>query len=137
MKPSVKVVILFLLLTNAVAATFGGIKLMLDSSGSSIQLSLDLLRHTYFSNYFIPGMVLFVTNGLFGLYAATATLFNLRNAHFFVIAQGLILCGWIIIQVFLIDLFHTLHAILGLIGVLLVILGFFQLKLFEKADQQI
>ena len=57
-----------LLLFNGVGALFGGWSLIVHPDGSGLQLSMDWLRHTPFPDYLIPGVILFIANGLFSVY---------------------------------------------------------------------
>ncbi|MCC6463266.1 MAG: hypothetical protein IT260_22545 [Saprospiraceae bacterium] len=123
MKTFLKVTIAFLLLFNGSGALFGGWNLMAHPDGSSIQLSMDWLRHTPFPDYFIPGLVLFICNGLFSIVALLALLFAYRHTPWLVIAQGAILSGWIIIQMLFMQTVHFWHLALGFVGLALLLLG--------------
>lgn len=126
MKPFLKILTSLLLLFNGIGAVFGGGNLILHPDGSSIQLSEEWLKQTPFANYFIPGIILFVANGLCSFIAFAALLLNQRNYSWLVIAQGVILSGWIIIQIFLLQTVYFLHIILGSAGIALIILGWIQ-----------
>lgn len=123
-----KVIISILLLFNSAGALYGGSELIFNPDGSSLQLPLKLLEHTPFQDYFIPGIILFVANGLFGIYVFTMLILNTRHHSLLVIAQGAILLGWIIIQILLIQIIYYLHIILGLTGLILMTLGWMQTK---------
>ncbi len=112
-----------LLLLNGIGALYGGINLILHRDGSSIQLSPHWLLHSPFTDYLIPGIILFVANGLLSISAFTALIMQLKNYAYFVLAQGAILTGWIVIQMYLIQTVHPLHLILGCMGLTLIILG--------------
>ena len=94
MKLFYKLLIGLLLLFNGIGAIYGGINLMIYPDGSSIQLSPDWIEGTMFKNYFIPGLVLFIANGLFSIFTLITLAFNLKNHNWFVIFQGAILTGW-------------------------------------------
>lgn len=128
MKRFLNVIIYVLLLFNGTGAIYGGWNLIIHPDGSSIQLSLDLLKHGPFQNYLIPGIVLFIANGLFSFVAIFAMLFHLRNNYLLIMAQGAILTGWIIIQIFLIQTVYFLHFILGGVGLTLLLLGMIKRK---------
>jgi hypothetical protein len=65
MKTIVQVICFVLLLVNGLGALYGGFLLMVDPSGSKMQMPLSYLEHSPFSNYLIPGIILFIVNGLF------------------------------------------------------------------------
>lgn len=121
-----KITTIILLIINLVGAFYGGLNLILKPDGSSIGLSLDLLKHSPFENFFIPGILLLEANGLFCLIVLVFVLINHRNYTLFVVAQGIILTGWIIIQIILIKTIFFLHYILGGIGIILIIIGWLQ-----------
>jgi hypothetical protein len=60
------------------------------------------------------------------MFVLATLLLNLRNYHRFVLAQGVILVGWIVIQILLIQTIYFLHGILGAVGIALIILGWTQ-----------
>jgi hypothetical protein len=61
-------VVLFFFLS--LGALFGGWSLMTDPSGGSIQLPLDYIHTSTspFNDYLIPGLILFLFNGIFPLF---------------------------------------------------------------------
>jgi hypothetical protein len=126
MKAFLKILTSLLLLFNGLGAVYGGGNLILHPDGSSIQLSEEWLKQTPFTNYFIPGLILFIANGLCSLIVLTALLLNLKNYSWLIIAQGAILTGWIIIQILLILTIYFLHIILGAVGIALILLGWIQ-----------
>jgi len=123
MKPALKIFTLSLLLFNTIGALYGGYNLTIYPDGSSLGLSITLLQHSGFTDFFIPGLVLFIFNGLFGIITLLAVLFNTNRNSFFVLLQGVVLTGWIIVQIILIRTFSYFHAILGCMGIALIIVG--------------
>jgi hypothetical protein len=117
-----------LLLFNGIGALYGGWNLIKYPDGSSIQLSLHWLEHTPFTNYFIPGIILFIANGLFSFFVVIALVLNVKKSEWFVVAQGTILTGWLLIQMILIQTIHSLHIILGCVGIGLIITGLMMRK---------
>lgn len=117
-----------LLFFNGVGALFGGWNLMIHPDGSSLQLSMDWLQHTPFPDYLIPGMILFIVNGLFSIFVFIAILLKLRNYYRLIMVQGAILVGWIVIQVALIRTIDFLHILFGSIGIVLFIAGWMLLR---------
>jgi hypothetical protein len=113
-----------LLLIDGLGAIYGGSNLIVHPDGSSIQLSLDLLKHTPFQNYLIPGIILLVANGLFSVFAFTALVLRIPNYARLIMIQGALLTGWILTQMVLIQTVYFLHFILGSIGMALIITGF-------------
>ena len=59
-----------LLVINGLCALWGGGALIYDPTGEFLQLSADFIKNSPFPNYLIPGIILFVANGLLSLFVA-------------------------------------------------------------------
>lgn len=129
MKTIVQVICIVLLLVNGLGALYGGFLLMLDPSGSKMQMPLSYLERSPFSNYLIPGIILFIVNGLFSLVTIITILCKSVHYYWFVIIQGLLLSGWILVQIILLRIFYApLHATFLIIGLCLIVCGLYQMK---------
>lgn len=124
MKTLLNILVCILLLFNGIGALYGGLSLMMHPDGSGLQLSLQLLEHTPFKSFFIPGIILFITNGLFSIFAFISLILRKKNYEWLLVAQGFILIGWISIQIVLIQTINFLHIILGLTGIGMVVSGY-------------
>lgn len=113
----------FLLLINGAGAVYGGWNLMFYPDGSSLGMPLYHLEHSPFRNFLIPGIILFSANGLFSLFVIGTIVFRVSKYPLFIVAQGVILSGWIVIQCFMLQAVGTLHIVFFGIGLLLVICG--------------
>jgi hypothetical protein len=118
---TIRRVSIFLLLLNALNAIVGGWLLMSSPTGETLGISIISLAHSPFQNFLIPGLILFVANGVFSLTTATWTFFKWRNYARLIFFQGVILTGWIIIQSILMQTANLLHIFFGSIGILLVV----------------
>lgn len=123
MKNIFKILASLLLLFNGIGAIYGGWHLITHPDGSSLGMPMHHLRHTPFDNFLVPGIILFVANGLFNLFGFAALLFNFKKFPLLIITQGAILTGWIVIQCIMLRAVGTLHIIYGLIGLLLMACG--------------
>lgn len=124
MKLTIKIVSVVLLLFNGVGAFYGGGSLILHPDGSGLQMPLDILKSSPFSDFLIPGIILFIVNGLGSFFALFAVLFNQKKNYLFVMAEGVVLCGWIVIQIIMIKQLLTLHYVMFTTGVLLIVTGY-------------
>ncbi len=120
----------------AVSGLFGGLSLIVDPSGSSLQLPLLLLESTIFNSYLVPGLILLIFLGIlplfvtFGLitkrkvpFAKRINIYPKRHWAWTVsLYCGIILVLWIDIQVMLIGGGYMLQSIYALLGVLIIIL---------------
>ena len=123
MKNSFKIFAVVLLLFNGAAAIYGGLNLVVYPNGTSLQLSPDLLQPSPFTNYFIPGLILFIANGLLSLFAGVTVIARLQKSYLYVFIQGCILTGWIIIQAFMLQTVLYYQVIFGITGLLLMLCG--------------
>jgi len=112
-----------LLLINGIGALFGGWNLMTYPDGSSLQISTDWLRYSPFSDFLIPGIILFTMNGICSFIVIITLAYKYKHYPLFVIGEGVILLGWILIQIILLREFNTLHLAFGSIGFLLILCG--------------
>ena len=118
----------FLLLLNGVGALYGGWNLIAHPDGSSIQLSMHWLEHTPFQTYLIPGIILFIINGVFSFVALIALFLKWKAYPYLILAQGILLSGWILIQIIMIQTIYFLHFVMGATGLWLIVIGVITIK---------
>ena len=123
MKKTLRFLAIFLLLFNGVGAVIGGWILMMDPSGVQMQLPAGYLTNIPFKDYFIPGLILFVANGLLSMVITVAVATKHWLHPQLIALQGIILTGWIVIQVIMVQDTYFLHYIMGSIGLALLGLG--------------
>jgi hypothetical protein len=114
------VVLLFINGVNALAAGYG---FMVDPSGEGLGMTTAYLRHSPFADYLIPGVILFIANGILSIGIAFIVIKKGEFYPHLIMAQGIILTGWIIVQLFMLRFVHPLHLIMGIIGTSLVAIG--------------
>jgi len=123
MKKLFKIVAILFLLFNGINALVGGFLMMSDPTGGKMQLPLSYLDHSPFQNFFIPGLVLFIANGLLSVAVLVAVFLRFRLYPQWIMLQGSVLLGWIVIQVIMVQHVFFLHYLMGGIGLLLIIVG--------------
>ena len=120
-----RVISIVLLFFNGISAIFGGGGLILDPTGSSMQMPIELLECSPFSNFLIPGIILFSVNGLFNLFVG---ILGIRKNTWFpllTIVCGLLLVSWLTIQIIMIrDFYPPAHLTYYMVGIIMVFLGF-------------
>lgn len=116
--------LMFLILFQGISGVSGGGALMLDPSGSTIQLSLNLLKGTPFHSYLIPGFFLLTVLGIFPLIVLYG-LWNLKGWSL----TGSLLVGvfviiWILVEITMVGYISQppLQLIYGIIGVVILLL---------------
>ena len=117
MKKFIVTLTTLLLLFNGIGAFYGGFQFITDPSGSKLQMSLSFLENTPFSNYLIPGIILIIVNGIFSFVTIAWILLKRKNFPWLIIIQSILLCGWLIIEIIMIEVFYApMHATLLLVG---------------------
>ena len=120
MKRIVSIAAILLLLFNATGALYGGWLLIVDPSGALLKMSPTILAHTPFPDFLLPGVVLFVSNGILSLVVTTAMLTRMRHTPVLIALQGCLLSGWIVIQYCWTQVYHPLQVVMGSVGLLLI-----------------
>ncbi|MCP1381094.1 hypothetical protein [Runella salmonicolor] len=114
---------IFLLLFNGIGALYGGGLLIIDPTGGKLQLPLSYLQHAPFKDYLIPGIVLFLGNGVLSCVVSLLTFTHHKRYAHFIVLQGGILTGWILIQVLMVQTVYQLHYVMGAVGLALIGIG--------------
>ncbi|WP_336035607.1 hypothetical protein [Halobacterium yunchengense] len=103
-----------------VTALFGGGALLVDPTGESLRLPLEWLDGTPFSDYAVPGLVLFGVLGVGSFAVAAGVVLGRSWAWPASVGLGVALSGWIVVQVLLVRQVTWLQAVYGGLGLLLV-----------------
>ena len=113
-----------LLLFNGIGAMYGGYLFITAPDGSLIQMPLSFLEHSPFPNFLIPGIILFVFNGVFSLVTSVCIILKTRNYPLMIVFQGVVLLIWITVQIAMIRSYDAvLHTTFLAVGVLFILLG--------------
>jgi len=107
----------------ALGAMAGGFMFIKDPSGAALGFPASMLEGSIFPDFLIPGLFLFLVNGLGSLIGALLSFTKNRYAGPAAIALGAILVAWIVIQVSIIRSFHWLHGLYFALGLVELLLG--------------
>jgi hypothetical protein len=135
MYKSIRIIAIILLILLGISAMFGGGAFIIDPSGELIQVPISLLEHSPFSTFLIPGLILFLFNGVSSI---VITILVIRKYRFYaelVILQGIVQIVWIVFQLIMIRSISILHYIFFTIGSLLIISGAILLKKSKYSAQ--
>jgi len=116
---------------NGASALLGGYMLMKDPSGLEIGLKTEYLAQTPFQNFLIPGIVLFVFNGLGNMTGFTITLANKKRAGEIAMIFGAIMMIWIMSQVAWIGYKNYLQPLYFSTGLIQFIFGYYLYKVLK------
>jgi len=134
---SIGVYILAVLLTfEALAAFYGSYQMINDPTGESIRLPLKLLKGTIFSNYLIPGILLFLLIGFpssflvfpvvkkpnWPLFKNLNIYKNYHWAWAFSLYNSIILILWVDFQMIILSVGSLIQGIFSLFGISMLIL---------------
>ncbi len=122
-KPVALYIILALILFQGLSGIIGGIGLILDPSGKSLQIPLEWLENSPFSNYLIPGLILFFVLGIFPLFVFRGLLKKWKNIWLGALSIAIMLIIWILVEILIISYQAEppLQLIYGSVGILLLI----------------
>ena len=118
-----RIVAIVLLLFVGIGARPAGYNYVTDPSGASMGQTTELLQHSPFTSFLIPGIVLLICNGLFNIVVAIASILKFKYHAPLITAQGAILLGWIGAQIGMLRMLNGLQIAIGVIAVVLLICG--------------
>ena len=107
-----------------IGAAVSGMLLVIRPSGELLQAPVEMLKGSPFSDFFVPGIVLFLVNGMGQLLAGVITLRRHPYAALTGAVFGIGLMIWIFVQVNMIGGGHILQYSYFFIGVLETSLAF-------------
>ncbi len=125
------------LLILAIGALPAGWSFIVQPDGSGIGMPMEWLEHTPFSNFVIPGLILFVLFGIGSLVALFGLIARPRwtwvelitrplHLHWALVAATLLgsaLCIWIIVQLLMTQHYFFLQPVMFGIGVAILVLA--------------
>ena len=112
----------------AFSAFAGGIGFILDPSGKSIGMTIDMLEKSPFMDFLIPGLILFIVLGAGNL---LGTILTFKRHHFsgsMAVLLGIVLVIWICVQVYWIGLGSFLQQLYLALGLIEFVLGYIIFK---------
>ena len=101
-----------------IGAVPAGLGFILDPSGSKIGMSPEMLAGSPFADFLVPGIVLFLVNGIGSLAGAVLTLRRHAIAGKAAMGLGAFLMAWIVVQVWVLGPpLHWLQILYFVLGV--------------------
>lgn len=123
MKPLLVILLCFI----AATSTLSGLLMISEPDGRILNLPPALLEGTPFRNYLIPGVLLAGIVGGINIAAVYTNIARSPSRYNWSIAGGIMIMGWIVAQMILIQSVHWLHFIYFGTGVLVILIAY-QLK---------
>ncbi len=112
----------------AVGALPVGYLFIVHPDGSALGMNIEMLKNSPFSDYLIPGIALFLFNGIYHLTSAIICFLRNNLAPYFAAISGIGLIIWILVQVYAIGLNSYLQPVYLTIGFSEFILGLILIK---------
>ncbi len=123
-----KFLLLILVAFVAITAIFSGFIIISNpADGGVLNLQKEMLINTPFRNFLLPGIILTVLVGGVNLVAAVLNIKQHPGRYNWAMAGGVMISGWIIVQMILMNAFSWLQLVYLGAG-LLIILTAYQLK---------
>jgi len=133
--PVAGILLILLMIFQTFSALFGGVQLILDPSGMSLQMPVSWLQNSPFENYFIPGIILTLLLGLFPGFITFCLvfkpfrqhkgLFNIYPDKYFAwtysVYLGIMLMIWITVQIAMVGYGHPIQTVYAALGIILLI----------------
>ncbi|MFD2969235.1 hypothetical protein [Sphingobacterium bambusae] len=119
-----RVLIIILLTVNATGALLAGYGFMRYPDGSSLGMDTTMLRFSPFDNFLIPGIILFCGNGLLSLATVLLLVCKKPLANPALLLQGIVLVGWIAVQMIMLRETNYLQLTFGFVGLLFLRFGY-------------
>lgn len=114
---------LVLLAFLGISAVTGAVPLILDPSGGLLHMPVSLLTHSPFRSFLLPGWILLLAIGLFSFVVMGIVLRRCAGNATWIIAQGVVLFGWITVQVILIRTVIWAHCLYWGLAIALMVAG--------------
>lgn len=107
----------------AIGALPAGYSMLAEPDGHGLGMTKAILEGSPFTDFFIPGLFLFVVNGLVNLTSSVLCFFKSGYAPASGIILGIALLIWVFVQIYSIGLIHFLQPTFFIIGCIEIILG--------------
>jgi hypothetical protein len=126
MNKIIRIITVIILLFLAIGGLYGGWALINNPSGADFGWTLEILKGTPFLDFLVPGIILWLFNGLLPLFIAYLAMVSAKNHGWFVMMQGGILLIWLTTEIILNSQLYSpvLHPIFYFVSALLIICGF-------------
>jgi len=118
-----RIVAIVALMFLSLSGVIGAIPLIVNPGGEPWSMPQSLLQYSPFRSYLVPGIILLVANGLLGLWVLGLTVGKHPGFGWWVIAQGVVLLGWLIVEVAMLRLMVWPHYLYGAVAITLLISG--------------
>jgi hypothetical protein len=135
MKRRLLVILGVILAFVALGAIPAGFSMITKPDGSGLGMSVDYLKDSPFRDFFVPGLFLFIVNGLFNAAGAILCFARNKNAALLGLLLGVTLLLWIIIQVYSTGLISFMQPLFFGIGIAEILLGAIMIRHNRQSNE--
>jgi hypothetical protein len=117
MMKTVRWMAIVLLVFLSVSSFYGSIPMIADPHGSPLGMPQALLQHSPFPSFLVPGLVLFIANGVLALWTLWLVLAQVPRSPRWTVLQGCMLLGWLVVECIMLRMViwpHYLYAAVAL-----------------------
>jgi hypothetical protein len=104
-----RIVAIVTLIFTGLSGVIGAIPLIVNPGGEPWSFPQSLLQHSPFRSYLFPGIILLLANGLLSLWILRLTVGKYPGFGWWVIVQGIVSLGWLIVEVAMLRLIVWPH----------------------------
>jgi hypothetical protein len=136
-RPVILYFLMALVIFQGLSGLIGGVGLVIDPTGKSLQIPIEWLDNSFFDDYLTPGLILLIVLGFYPIVVFYGILKNLSWSWFATLFLGIALLIWIGVEIVIIGYQASppLQLIYGLVGLLILVLVLSPpLKRFYKAE---
>jgi hypothetical protein len=116
MKRKIPVILGIIQAFVALGAIPAGLSMICIPDGSGLKMSTDLLLYSPFHDFLIPGIFLFIINGILNLASAILSFIRNKYTGFFGVCLGFFLITWVSVQVYITGLISFMQPLFFFIG---------------------
>jgi hypothetical protein len=119
-----------------VASVIGAIPMILDPNGTPWQMPQSLLDPCFFDSFLIPGIILFLANGVLSFATLIGVVRRDPGYGWWVMLQGVVLAVWLIVEIAMIRQVWGEHFLFGGLAAVMIASGI-ALKREQKASRPV
>lgn len=107
----------------SLGAFVGSIPMIFDPSGRTMRLPSSSLRYSPFHSFLIPGLILFVANGILALVVLWMVWKRMPHYGLWTALQGCVLLGWLVVECWMLRVVAWPHYFYGVVALGLIVAG--------------
>lgn len=131
-----RTLVYLLLVLNSSGALIAGWSFMRDPSGTGVGITVEWLKHSPFYDYFVPGLILFLVNGVYGVLVFICIYMHHHRYPSLITLQGVLLGGWIVVQMILLRTINFLQTTCFFMAVAFILLGILLKNMEAKSSHR-